>query len=93
MRSHSVEAGSKPRKERKGIFVRILEMLYHSRCREAKRVFRHYRHLTVEDAQVRSADPAPESRHAEESSRNAEGDRAPVRPGRRPRREAGTQFA
>jgi hypothetical protein len=70
MHYHFVEVGPKQRSKRKNIFLRILEALHRSRRRDAIRVLRRYRRLNAGQAQLRPANPAPDSQKTEESSRN-----------------------
>jgi hypothetical protein len=49
MRDH-FEIEPRQHRKQRGVFIRILEALYHSRNRAAKREFRHYHHFIVEDA-------------------------------------------
>jgi hypothetical protein len=86
MRSH-VEIEPRQHRKQRGVFIRILEALYHSRRCAAKREFRHYRHFIVEDAQ---AEAPLESRHAEKSSRSSRESDTPAN--RRVCRDTGTQF-
>ena len=85
MRSHSVEIEPRQHRKRRGVFIRILEALYLARRREAKRGFRHYRHLIVEEALVPAGDLV--------LGANSHENDAPVRTDRSARRDAGTQFA
>lgn len=87
MRSH-VEIEPRQHRKQRGVFMRILEALYHSRRRAAQREFRHYRHFIVEDAQ---AEAPLESRPAEKSSRSSR--ERDVSVDRRACRDTGTQFA
>jgi hypothetical protein len=93
MRHYTVEAEAKLRAKRKNIFVHFLEALHRSRRREAIRVLRRYRHLNPGQAQLRPANPAPEARQSEKSSRNANGNTTSTRADRRARQDAGTRFA
>ena len=87
MRNH-VEIEPRQHRKQRGVFIRILEALYHSRNRAAKREFRHYHHFIVEDA---GAEAAPEFRSAEKSPRTSHEDDAPA--DRRVGRDSETQFA
>jgi hypothetical protein len=64
MRSH-VEIEPRQHRKQRGVFIRILEAVYHSRRRTAKREFRHYHHFIVEDA---GAEAPLEFRNDEKSS-------------------------
>jgi hypothetical protein len=74
-----IEAASRQRVKRKNIFIRILAALHASRRREVRRVLRRYDHLI--DRHSRNATPSimPDSQQAEESCRNAYGNKSPVR--------------
>ena len=69
----SSEGESRQRTKRKGFFTRLLEALHRSRCREAIRVLRRYRHLIAGQEKVRFPAPEPESRQAKTGSRNTRG--------------------
>ena len=83
---HFVEVGPSQRG------LRMLEALHRSRRRDAIRVLRRYRHLIAGQAQVRPAQPAPESRQTEKSSRNVHGNNTSLRAERKARRDAGNHL-
>lgn len=89
MRSQTIDAYSGPRTKRKSLVVRTLEALHTSRRREARRLLRRYRHLIEEPCGIGMA---PDSPAAEESSRDANGNKASVCAGHRIRRSAEDQI-
>jgi hypothetical protein len=79
MRISSIETKVRPRTNRKNIFLRILVALHASRRREARRVLRHYSHLIEQYSRTATASIAPDSKHTEESPRNAHANTSPNR--------------
>ncbi|MBX9647507.1 MAG: hypothetical protein K2X57_10675 [Xanthobacteraceae bacterium] len=92
MRISSVEASSSRQTKRKNIFLRILAALHVSRRREARRVIRHHSHLIDKYSRVATSSVAADSLPPGESSRNAHGNKAPLRADDRTRRIASPSF-
>jgi hypothetical protein len=92
MRISSVEARFNRRTKRKNIFLRILTALHVSRRREARRVLRHYSHLIEQCSRAATLSITADSSQPEESSRNAHGNKAPLRADDRTRRTASPSF-
>jgi hypothetical protein len=92
MRISSVEAKSSRRTKRKNIFLRILAALHVSRRRESRRVICHYSHLIEKYSRVATSSIAADSLPPEESSRNAHGNKIPLRADDRTRRVTSPSF-
>jgi hypothetical protein len=78
---------------RKGLFLRLLEALHHSRRRNAITVLRRYDYLIAEESRISPESHAPPSRPNEKSSRNAHGSSTLAHAIRRARRNARNEFA
>jgi hypothetical protein len=74
-----IEASSGRPSSRKGLIAWLLEALYVSRSREARRVIRRYRHLIAEDFHGRPKIVASTAVQAGECKANADRDKTPLR--------------
>jgi hypothetical protein len=75
----TIETSSSQTTGRKGLIAWLLEALYVSRSREARRVIRRYRHLIADDFSGRPRSVASAAVQAKESTANADRDKTLLR--------------